>query len=71
MLYKKIIGQCGRGEFTVLACADTLARTPLGVRQYLNVYSFEQEQHEISERKLDSVKSKTQIETYTVNLRVY
>ena len=24
----------GEGGFRVLACADTLARTPLGVRQY-------------------------------------
>jgi hypothetical protein len=28
----------GKGEFMVLACADTLARTPLRVRQYSDQY---------------------------------
>jgi hypothetical protein len=30
------------GEFRVLACADTLARTPLGVRQYFFIISMTQ-----------------------------
>ena len=39
MLSKKNLcfWQCG-WDFRVLACADTLARTPLGVRQYSRIF---------------------------------